>query len=79
MKCYNCGATIPDGAKYCLNCGRKMGDGGNGSSSNFEGKKECLDASKKRKGTRITFPPLLQWIFSIALILLLVIVFLHFK
>lgn len=79
MKCYNCGATLPDGAKYCLNCGRKIGDHGDASSSRFQGEKEHLDTTKKREGTRITFPPLLRWIFSIALILLLVIVFFHFK
>lgn len=79
MKCYNCGATIPDGVKYCLSCGRKLGDKGGSSSSNFEGEREHLDASKKRKGTRVTFPPVWQWIFSIALILLLVVVFFHLK
>ncbi len=28
MKCYNCGNEIPQGSKYCLSCGRKIGDSG---------------------------------------------------
>ncbi len=79
MKCYNCGNNLPDGAKYCIVCGQKIGEKGNASSTHFEGAKEHLDPNKKRKGTRITFPPVWQWIISIALILMIAIVFFHTK
>lgn len=79
MKCYNCGATLPDGAKVCLACGHRIGEKNVASSTHFEGERESLDSSKKREGKRVVFPPVLRWMFSIVLIFLLVAIFFYFK
>lgn len=82
MKCYNCGAELPDGAKCCLCCGRKVGAGNPTSSTQAEGEPEHLDPNRqqiKTKGKRVVFPPLLRCMFTVVLLLLAVLVFLHAK
>ena len=47
MKCYNCGNEIPKDAKYCLSCGRKVGDSGS-----FDSAKEIQGSPEPRKRGR---------------------------
>lgn len=47
MRCYNCGSPLADDAKYCLSCGRKVGDGGQAGGSVLEGKPEHKRMEKR--------------------------------
>lgn len=40
MKCYNCGNELPSNSKYCLSCGKKVGDKGNNSCDELIGEPE---------------------------------------
>lgn len=70
MKCYNCGNEIPQGAKYCLSCGRKVGDAGNhDSETHAEGDPEHVSQKKSPKNI-ISKPFGWKIFFGILLILL---------
>ena len=77
MKCYNCGNEIPQGAKYCLSCGRKVGDTGSAKSdTHAQGNPEHVgERSYKKLTTR--FPYGLKFLFFIvvAVVVCLIILF----
>ncbi len=81
MRCYNCGSQLPEGAKYCLSCGRKVGDKSGVTSDNLEGKgsEDHPERLKTKAGKRIAFPRLLRWMFTFVLLFLIIMIFLHAK
>lgn len=79
MRCYNCGSELPEGVKYCLSCGRKVGDKGSSSSTHAEGSAEHLDPSKKKEGKRFKLPLFHRCMIFLILLFLAVMVFLHAK
>ena len=79
MRCYNCGSELPEGVKYCLSCGRKVGDKGSSSSTHAEGSAEHLDPSKKKEGKRFKLPLFHRCMIFLALLLLVVLALTHAK
>lgn len=74
MKCYHCGCEIPDSAKYCLHCGKRVGDaqrGANGDS--FQGKLDDKTI-QKGKNTRVQFPYGLKIFIAVMVLTMAVIV-----
>ncbi len=56
MKCYHCGCEIPDSAKYCLYCGKRVGDARcTSGGDSFQGKSDDRTISKE-KSQRVQFP-----------------------
>ncbi len=56
MKCYHCGCEISDSAKYCLYCGKRVGDARCASEGDsFHGKPDNR-AILKGKSQRVQFP-----------------------
>ncbi|MBR4814477.1 MAG: hypothetical protein IKZ67_03340 [Paludibacteraceae bacterium] len=79
MRCYNCGSELPEGSKYCLSCGRKVGEKSQPSSSNAEGSAEHLDPSKKKEGKRFKLPLFHRCMIFLVLLLLAVLALTHAK
>lgn len=77
MKCYNCGNEIPNDAKYCLSCGRKVGDSGSANSAKeIQGSPEPRKRGRKqRRWPRIPYALRLLSFITIVAILVLLIVF----
>lgn len=74
MRCYGCGAELPEGSKYCLSCGKRVGDKNvERSSKNVEGEREHVDV--KRKGKPVRLPLVFDVILGIAGLLLLVMLY----
>lgn len=77
MKCYNCGNEIPQGAKYCLSCGRKVGDTGSAKSdTHAQGKPEHVgERSYKKLTTRFPYGVKFLFFIVVAVVVCLIILF----
>ena len=75
MKCYNCGNEIPQGAKYCLSCGRKVGDAGKTKSdTHAQGEPEHIGKrSYKKLTTRFPYGLKILFFVVIAIIVCLIV------
>ena len=77
MRCYGCGAELPEGSKYCLSCGKRVGDKGDASSQNMEGVAEHVKT--KREGKPIKLPLVFDAIIGVSALLLLIMLYFAFR
>ena len=78
MKCYGCGSELPQGAKYCLSCGRKVGEKAiNSEEQTLTGAREHLTKNSSGKSTRL--PVVLDILLGCMAIVLVVLLYIALK